>query len=66
MCPGLGIARRWVVFLMLWPDIIQFGRMWETSDVVSGITQFTTVGHIATKNTSWMSGPKGDREVVGG
>ena len=23
MCPGGGIARRWVVFLMLWPDIIQ-------------------------------------------
>ena len=29
-CPELGFAR-WVVFLMLWPDIIQFGRI--TSDV---------------------------------
>ena len=27
MCPGIGIARRWVVFLMLCPDIIQFGRV---------------------------------------
>ena len=41
MCPWLGVARRWVVFfLMLWPDIIQFGRI--TSDVAMGmsVTQF--------------------------
>ena len=37
----------WVVFLMLWPDIIQFGRV--TSDVIIGmsVTDFTTAGHIA-------------------
>ena len=36
-------------FFMLWPDIIQFGRI--TSDVVRGmsVTNFTTVGHIATR-----------------
>ena len=39
-----------VVFFMLWPDIIQFGRV--TSDVITGmsVTDFTTVGHIATLN----------------
>ena len=36
MCPGLGIARRWVVFLMLWSDIIQFGRI--TSDIIMGMS----------------------------
>ena len=32
---------------MLWPDIIQFGRI--TSDVITGmsVTQFLAVGHIA-------------------
>ena len=47
MCPGLGIALRLGrFFLMLWPDIIQFGRI--TSDVVRGmsVTDSTTVGHI--------------------
>jgi len=36
---------------MLWPDIIQFGRI--TSDVITGmsVTDFTTVGHIAILNT---------------
>ena len=35
-------------FLMLWPDIIQFGRI--TSDATTGmsVTDFTMVGHIAT------------------
>ena len=38
MCPGLGVARRWVVvvFLMLWPDISRMGRV--TSDVVRGMS----------------------------
>ena len=35
MCPGPGIARRWVVFLMLWPDIRRVGRI--TSDVITGM-----------------------------
>ena len=35
MCPGLGIALRMMGrFLMLWPDIIQFGRI--ALDVVRG------------------------------
>ena len=39
---------RWVVSLMLRPDIIQFGRI--TSDVITGmsVTLFIGVGHIAT------------------
>ena len=39
-------GRRWVVFLMLWPDIIQLGRV--TSDVVRGMSVTQSVGHIAT------------------
>ena len=36
---------------MLWPDIIQFGRI--TSDVITGmsVTDFTTVGHMAPFDT---------------
>ena len=49
MCPGLGIALRMMGrFFDVWPDIIQFGRI--TSDVITGmsVTDFTTVGHVAT------------------
>ena len=51
MCPGLGVTR-WVVFLVLWPDIIQLGRV--TSDVVRGmsVTNFTTV--VMGSDTRWM------------
>ena len=50
MCPGLGVAlRSGSLFLMLRPDIIQFGR--RTLDVIIGmsVTDFATVGPIDTR-----------------
>ena len=46
MCPGQGIAARWVVYLMLWPALPRVDCV--TSDVVRGmsVSDFTTVGHI--------------------
>ena len=51
MCPGLGIAARWVVFLMLWPALHWVGRV--TSDVARGmrIKGFIGDGHITPTRT---------------
>ena len=44
---GIVLRLAWVVFLMLYSEIIQFGRI--TSDVITGmsVTDFTTLRQIA-------------------
>ena len=52
--------------MMLWPDIIQFGRV--TSDVIRGmgVTPFIAVRHIAIKGKRGLNNGKGGwGEMVG-